>query len=163
MLARDLMNKKPVTARPDMTCEEVQELLVLNKISGAPVIDDEERLVGVISMSDVLATGMNLMYAPDFVESSRLDRVLEAEGFHLESVSEGFVSDFMSRNVITAYPDTTAEDMARIMVNKRIHRLIIVHPKDQSVLGIVSTFDLLLAVFENRQCQGKCPQELLNA
>lgn len=148
LTAQNVMNRRPITARPDMTCEEVQELLLANRISGAPVVDAEGRLVGVISMSDILSTGLNLVYSPGFLESDVLDRALENEGFHLETVSEGFVADFMTRQVITVTPETPVETLAGIMYKNRIHRVVVVDARDGSLRGIVSTFDLLKVMME---------------
>lgn len=146
LTAQAIMNRTLITARPDMTCEEVQELLVANRISGAPVVDEAGRLIGIISMSDILNTGLNLAFSPSFQESDVLDRALESEGFHLETLTEGFVSDFMTRRVITAPPDTAIEALAEIMYKNRIHRVVIVDARDQQPCGIVTTFDLLKAL-----------------
>ncbi len=145
LTAQSMMNRHVITARPDMTCEEVQELLVANRISGAPVVDETGCLVGLISMSDILNTGLNLAFSPSFQESDALDRALESEGFHLESITEGFVSDFMTRRVITATPETAIEALAEIMYKNRIHRVVIVDARNQQLCGIVTTFDLLKA------------------
>ncbi len=50
---KDLMIKKVVTVPPDYTIEEAAELLLENKISGLPVVDRKERLIGIITRSDI--------------------------------------------------------------------------------------------------------------
>lgn len=151
--AIDIMNPRPITAHPGMTCEALQELLVENRISGAPVVDEDGVLHGVISMTDILSSGLNRPYAPGYFEDTRLERMLEEEGFHLETITSGYVEDFMSRDVITAFPLTPLADLAERMYANRIHRLIVVDPQDNLVLGIVTTFDMLKLL---RQKSGAC-------
>ena len=57
---RDLMSKKPVTARPDFTVEEAAELMMNNKISGLPVLDGTGALVGVITRHDLFKVLISL-------------------------------------------------------------------------------------------------------
>lgn len=145
--AKNLMSRAVITARPEMSCEEIMELFSANRISGAPVINPEGVLIGVISMSDVLSFGMDIPYRQSYFEEAYLDRVLAKEGFHIEVSSEsGFVSDYMSRNVYTVLPDTPIEDIAELMYRHRIHRVIVVNPSEQKPVGLVSTSDLVRAI-----------------
>ena len=98
--AIDIMNPRPIMAHPGMTCEALQDLLVENRISGVPVVDEDGVLRGVISMTDILTSGLNRSYLPTWFEDSRLDTMLAEEGFHLETVTGGYVEDFMSRALI---------------------------------------------------------------
>jgi acetoin utilization protein AcuB len=50
---KDIMSKNPITVSPDLTVEETAETLLKNKISGAPVLDDRGKIVGVITQSDI--------------------------------------------------------------------------------------------------------------
>ncbi len=141
--AKDIMSQKPITARPEMTVEELQELFTINRISGAPVVDTNGVVIGVITVNDILKAGINLPYVSGFFEDINIDRILAEEGLLVESFTEGFVSDFMTRNVFTAYPETPVNELAQIMYENRIHRVIIVKPNEQKPLGVVTTFDLL--------------------
>lgn len=53
--AKDIMSDKLVVARSNMTIEEAVKLLVNNKITGLPVVDDKGRMVGVLSEYDIIA------------------------------------------------------------------------------------------------------------
>ena len=141
--AKDIMTPEVVTASPDMTCEEVQELLFMHKISGTPVVDERGVLVGVISLTDILQKDIELFVENTIDDEEQVDKLLERKGFHVEWLSEGFVSDYMTRNVKTALPDASAEELASILYNYKIHRIIIVEKNEQKPVGIVSTFDLL--------------------
>lgn len=141
--ARDIMSQKVIKARPGMTCEQVRDLLVSNKISGLPVVDSKGVLLGVISMSDILNSALNGVYNDRFPEPRILDQLLEEEGFQLEQTAEGYASDMMTRSVIRAFPETPVPKLAELMYTYRIHRVIIVEPHSNKVVGIVTAYDLL--------------------
>lgn len=147
--AKDIMSRKLITAHPAMMCEEVMELLIANRITGAPVVNSQGVLLGVITLFDLVSNDMNLPYAGSFFEASRLDALLSDEGLHLELVSEGAVSDYMTHEVFTATPETPVEELARTMYLNRIHRIIILKPNEQIPMGIVTTFDLLKVIAED--------------
>ena len=50
---KSIMTKNPITVLPDLTVEETAEILLENKISGAPVVDDKGKVVGVITQTDI--------------------------------------------------------------------------------------------------------------
>ncbi len=140
--AREIMSTDPVCAEPSMTLRQVSRLLVENDISGAPVVDESGRLVGVISKTDLirrLAEG-GMAVAPAFFFES-----LEDSG---EDVGEAVpeteirVEDCMAEDPITASPDATAKEIALLMCNAGVHRVIVVD-EEGFPEGIITTLDLL--------------------
>jgi acetoin utilization protein AcuB len=57
---KDIMTKDPITVPPDYTVEETAQVLLESKISGAPVVDDSEKVVGIITQSDLFRVLMSL-------------------------------------------------------------------------------------------------------
>jgi predicted transcriptional regulator len=145
--AKTLMSHPVITLQPEMTCEEAIDILITHRIGGAPVVNRQGGLIGVLSLHDVLKSGMAFSASGgDYFSESVIDRMLAQEGFHLEIPTQGFVSDFMTRQVFIAEPDTPVAELAQRMREQRIHRLIILDPRNQKPVGIVSTFDLLRAL-----------------
>lgn len=140
--AKDIMSEMIITARPDMATEEAAELFMINRITGAPVVDANGVLIGVITIHDLLSAERSPLYTTSYFSQDLLEQKLAEFGFHVEPTG-GIVSDFMSRNVYTAYPDTTIEELARMMYQQHIHRIIILKPNEQKPIGVVTTFDLL--------------------
>jgi acetoin utilization protein AcuB len=56
----DIMTKDPITVPPDFTVEETAEILLKNKISGAPVLDDQGKIVGTITQTDIFRALLSL-------------------------------------------------------------------------------------------------------
>ncbi len=55
-----IMSRYPITLSPDHTMEEAAEIMLTNKISGAPVLDDDKNIVGMITKSDIFKAMMAL-------------------------------------------------------------------------------------------------------
>lgn len=116
------MEKDVITIAPETPISEVQRLFVEDEIHGAPVVDEDGRVLGVISTADVLRIGQEY--------GDRL-RDLTAE-------------DAMTKDLVSAPPTATAIELATTMYRQRVHRILIV--EDRALVGIVTTFDLLRAM-----------------
>ncbi|MFD0268229.1 CBS domain-containing protein [Streptomyces sp. NPDC127106] len=122
----DLMTDEVVSVAPDTAFKDVAKLLAQYDISGVPVLDDEDHVVGVVSQTDLLAgTGPH----PDPVGGGAPVK-LPAAG------------DIMSAPAVTVRAEETAADAARLMTRRGIERLPVVDVEDRLV-GIVTRRDLL--------------------
>lgn len=137
--AKDVMSSDLVTVSPHMTCKELEELFISEKISGAPVVNEIGELQGVISVYDVLESE----YHHNFFSDSYQEFNYGDGNTPLEHLYEDRVEDYMSRKAHTAYPETPVKELAQQMYNNKIHRVIILDPLTEKPVGIVSTFDLL--------------------
>ncbi len=122
-VANQVMTQNPICVDHLMRCEEVRELLLSKKITGAPVIGSAGQLVGVISIMDLLIYEQNASFSS------------EASG--------GYVSDYMSPIQEVGHLETPVIQLAKIMSQHRMHRIVIVKPKDNKPVGIVSTLDII--------------------
>lgn len=140
--AREIMSTDPVCAAPSMTLRQVSRLLVENDISGAPVVDESGRVVGVISKTDLvrrLAEG-GMAVAPAFFFES-----LEESGEDVgEAVPETeiLVEECMAEEPITVKPEATAQEIARLMCDTGVHRVVVIDGEGFPE-GIITTLDLL--------------------
>src|SRR5574342_291684 len=79
LTAKDIMTKDVITVRPDTSIEELASLLVENRISGAPVVDDSGNLYGIVTENDLISrnkrlhipTVVSFLDAAIYLESSR--------------------------------------------------------------------------------------------
>jgi CBS domain-containing protein len=147
LTAGDIMSCPVVCAREEMTVRELVTLLQEHRISGVPVVDAEESLAGVISITDLLSLGVDpAADAPessDFHTSPSMDRLSEASEFIApeDEVLDRPIAHLMSRHVITTSEKATVGEVADLMLSHRIHRLIIV--RGARIVGIVSVSDIL--------------------
>jgi CBS domain-containing protein len=153
LTAKDVMNPEVLTVRVDLTVRELVAFLTENQISGAPVVDLEGRLVGVVSVTDVAE---NDAERPDLVGDrsipadvrgweSRIDSD-DIRPLHIES-DDLLVRDIMTPTVYTVPEDTPVARIAQAMVAGRIHRLLVTH-RGRAV-GIVTSLDLVRLLAED--------------
>ena len=142
MLVRDVMTHDPVCASPAMTALELAELFEGNGISGAPVVDVKDRVIGVVSRTDLVHRCLEapLGTAPGGMFEALAEGL--AEGMTLDSEALGVVEEFMTPDPVTASEDETIGVVAHRMASERVHRVIVVDDA-MKALGVVTTLDLL--------------------
>lgn len=143
----DLMTDEVVSVVPGTSFKEVAKLLAQHDISGVPVLDEEDRVIGVVSHTDLLARAAtepsgssyagepgHAPYAPepDAAAAAR-------DGSWPQATTAGGV---MSAPAITVHADEPAADAARLMTRRGVERLPVVDVEDRLV-GIVTRRDLL--------------------
>jgi CBS domain-containing protein len=143
MQARDLMVSPVVTVQPSASVKEVAKLLLEQGISAVPVVDDQGKLVGVVSEGD-------LLHRPEIGSERRrswwLLGLTDEETLAAEYVKAHArkVADVMTRKVITAAPDASLHELATLMEANAIKRVPIV--EDGRLVGIVSRANLVRAL-----------------
>jgi CBS domain-containing protein len=142
----ELMNPDVVALRPEHSVTEAQQLLAERRVSGAPVVDESGRVVGVVSQNDLVRKATH----PDTAEKAGqfFSSVEDYADLGETPVPPGStrVADVMNKRVYSVNRDTGVAVAANIMRERRIHRLIVT---DKGVLvGIVTSLDLLRVVEE---------------
>jgi CBS domain-containing protein len=146
--ARDVMTRSVVSVGPDTPLLDVYRLFVAEQIHGAPVVDDEELLIGVVSSSDLLRAAdeergtaiSSSDYLRDLVEFSGPDWGKGLSDFQ-NRLAALTVADVMTPTAVTVRPDTPVSEVARILRQHQVHRVWV--EDEGRVCGVVSTFDLL--------------------
>ena len=147
---KDLMNPDIMSVADEMTTDELARYLIEREISGAPVVDSQGHIIGVVSMTDI---GRNIA-EPSDIESSRSSdfyRDIVAD-FTLDKAAESYIEERVTvRDVMTPVihqiPVTASvAEAARIMVDHHIHRLIVTQGKEP--VGIITSIDILKMVAE---------------
>ena len=142
--ARDIMTVEPVCVNPSTTVRELARVFEDNEISGAPVVDQEGRVVGVVSKTDLIR---RCTEGTDELPPAYLFEVLSEQGDRDETsevIPEPLVcvEDFMTEDPLMVPPDVCVTTVARLMFDKRIHR-VIVADDEKFPIGIITSMDLL--------------------
>jgi CBS domain-containing protein len=146
MKVGEVMQKTVVAVKKGTPYREVAKILVEKKVSGAPVIDETGKIIGVVSEKD-LFRAVYPSYE-DFYESpeSHLDFEELEEG--VKAANNKKVEDFMSSRLITADPETPILKIGALMVATGIHRVPVV--VDGKVVGMVGRGDIYRAILKER-------------
>ncbi len=138
MRARELMSTPVVMVRPETPVKEVAELMVAHGVSGVPVVDRFDHLVGIVSESDLLR---KIEYAePGRGLPGLLDLLAGAIGTHRATLART-AADLMTSRVVTAGPDASVRELVHLMTVYDINRVPIVDAG--RLVGIVTRADIL--------------------
>ncbi len=146
MKASDIMTKYVYTLKPDDPAQMFADMICRLGVAGAPVVDDDDRLVGIVSEKDLLKK-MFPSYGT-FLQSPGESMDFEKMEENCESMGHFTVRDIMTANVITAPPETPVLKLASTMILKRVRRIPIVD--GGKLVGLVSQGDVHRAVFRCR-------------
>jgi CBS domain-containing protein len=135
---REIMSRKLVTLRPEMAALDAAELLLKKGISGAPVVDDEGHLLGLLSEYDCLRATAAADYEMDAHDAIEL------------------VGDLMSTECLTVTPDTNLFTLAHEFVSRRVRRFPVV--ENGKLIGQVSRRDALRAAVKLRRLMASQPR-----
>ncbi|MCH7783529.1 CBS domain-containing protein [candidate division KSB1 bacterium] len=140
----EIMVKDVVCVHTSVSLQELVEIFFSKSVSGVPVIDDDSKLVGIISKTDLVTHGLekelNTIIGTKMADSSLSD-LPDFDNLLGPEPSQSTVGEIMTSPVITAEPRTKVSKIARIMLENKIHRVVIT--KKDRVVGIVSSMDLL--------------------
>lgn len=140
---KNVMVKDVIFLKPGMPVSEAAEIFVKNDINGAPVLDDENKLVGIVTDSDLLMQDVRVHF-PTSIQLLAGTILLGSEKKFEERFRRAIgakVADVMTKEVHTAHMDDTLEDVATLMAEKGIGRVPIMD--DNKVVGIVTKRDII--------------------
>ena len=140
MLVRDVMTPQVISISKYESVVHVANILADKNISGLPVVDKENKVIGIITQADILSM---VGVGRDHTFKDLLKYML-GEPLHERRVGD-HVGDIMTAPALTIRPEASVADAVRIMDEKRIRRLTVVNSANE-LIGIVTRADILKAV-----------------
>ena len=143
MRARDVMVSPVITAKPSASVREVAQLFLKHRISAVPVVDDQDRIVGIVSEGDLLhrAEAATSRQRSWWLLALTSDETLAGEYVKAHARR---ITDVMTTNVVTVGPDTPVHEIATLLERKAIKRVPVV--ENGRLVGVVSRANLIQAV-----------------
>jgi CBS-domain-containing membrane protein len=145
MTARDLMSREMVVIPQHSSLRHAAHLLTQARVSGAPVVDEMGRCVGVISTTDFMRWVDHEQPAEMHRPRSQACVCSDWEVVSPEILPVDEVRTYMTMDPVKVGPGTPIEELARMMLDAHIHRLIVADEEARPI-GIVTTTDILAAV-----------------
>ena len=144
--AQDIMSQNAVTVNTNTSIRDLAALLLAHKISGAPVTDDNGKVIGVVTESDLifqnkkihLPTAVAILDAFLFLERPEK---LEKE---LKKIAGSKVGDICSHDLISVTPETSLEELATLMAEKKIHTLPVM--SGDNLVGVIGKSDIIRTI-----------------
>ena len=152
LTAKDVMNEDVLSVGMDWSVEYLTDFLVENGISGAPVTSEDGKLVGVVSLTDIVRH--NSLPGKD----SRLDNPYDyyrhglehqyakedIRSLSIETEPLDTVRDIMTPMIFDVNEDTQVKQVADTMIRGRIHRVFVT--REQKLVGVITTVDMLKVI-----------------
>jgi len=144
LLAKKIMVKKVITIKKDASIEKLSELLLKNKISGVPVVDDDGKMVGIATEGDLIIRDSDLHFPRYF---KLLDSIIYLESLNkfksnLKKYLGTKVEDVMTAKVRTVMENTPVSEVANIMIRNNVNRVPVQNRKGDLV-GIITRADIV--------------------
>jgi len=155
--AEEVMVHDVTTLRRDDTLANAAYTFLHKQISGAPVVDNDGRCVGVLSVTDVLGAAEKVAERQaEIAEAffSRSDLVLPATVYEddlaavrdkIAPAAEQPVEIFMVKDLVWIRSDDTVEKVARDFIDAHIHRVLVIDNKGK-LAGLITTTDVIAAL-----------------
>jgi len=143
MIVNDIINQSVKTARGNTPIKDIASMMCLNEISGVPVIDDDNTLIGIISEKDILKA----MF-PDVTELMEAGKKTDFESIEADyrDVMHKTASDLMTQIVAYVTPDMPLLKAVSMMCVYKIRRIPVTDDY-KKLLGIISIGDVHKAIF----------------
>ena len=142
MKVKEIMTKDVTSVTPDTNAKEALELLLKMQISGLPVIDKENKLIGMFTEKDILR-----YILPSYIE--KVGRFIYEENpkatrKKFQDLKDLSVSKLMRKDVVTVDENTGLCEIARLMLTQKVRRIPVLD-KEKKVVGIVAREDIVRA------------------
>jgi len=146
LTAKDIMTPEVITVKPDLSVEKLAEILWENKISGVPVLDDNDTLVAVVTENDLIDQTKKI-HIPSVI--TLLDSVffLESGGKmekQIKKITGATVGDICAEKLVSVNEETPLNEIATIMAEKRVHTLPVLC--GDKLVGVVGKSDIIRTV-----------------
>jgi len=146
LFVRDVMTTNVIAISKYETIMNVANILTSKNISGLPVVDKENKVLGIVTQADILSM-VGVSREHTFKD---LLKYMLGERLH-ERKMGNLAGDIMTSPALTVKPDANIAEAVRIMEEKRIRRLTVVDDKN-ALIGILTRADILKAVINKLKC-----------
>lgn len=156
---QDAMQKEVITVRRVDKIEDAAKILREKKISGAPVVDEDNKMMGIVSEGDIMrllefhSPNLNLILPSplDLIELPiRMKSEYDEISAGLKKASLMLVQEIMTRKVIKISPEKSISDAAELMDSHKVKRLPVVDEKGDMV-GIITRGDIIGAMVKSNE------------
>lgn len=143
LVAREIMTTKIITITPETAVSKLAQILATSNIGGAPVVDEEGRLLGVVTESDLIdqtkkvhiPTVVAILDSLIFLE--RPDKMEK----DIRKIAGTVVGDIYSKNPVTVSEETPLDEIATIMAKKHVHTLPVM--RGEQLVGVIGKGDII--------------------
>lgn len=139
----DIMTTTVIKVQPETRVSEVARLMSQHHLSGLPVVNEADEVIGVVTELDMMLRNTHFKL-PDFIFIFDMMFPLELPGHYRERLEKALgttARELMSEPAVTITPDATIDELVELLVKRRINPVPVV--EDERLVGIVSRADII--------------------
>lgn len=146
--AKYIMTTDVIVAKKGDTISEVANILISEKIGGLPVVDEDGKVIGIISETDIIKKEKRAHSTP-FINI--LEGIIFLDDFNkmeqdLKQIAAYKVEDLMSTSIVKVNENDTFDNVANIMIKKSINRVPVVD-EENKLKGIICRSDIIRSMY----------------
>ena len=144
--ARDIMTQDVVTVNKSQPISDLSKLFIENHFNGVPVLDDSEKVIGVVTQGDLIEQNKNL-HIPTVIALFDAVLFLESEKKFEDDVKKltgSKIADIYHKNPVTVSLDTDLNEITTLMAEKDVHTLPVLD--GDKLVGIIGKRDVIRAI-----------------
>lgn len=143
LTVKDIMTTQVITLSPDTDIVQAANILLENRINGAPVVDEQGCILGILCQSDLVAQQKKIPLPTVFTLLDGYISLTSAKQLEkqVRKIAAWTVSDAMTPDPVTIQSDTSIETVAALMVDSKFHTLPVM--EGDKMVGIIGKVDLL--------------------
>ena len=142
MQIKEIMTKDVITVRPDMPLKNVGKLFKEKRISGVPVIDKDDAIVGIVTITDMMKL---LKDIHNWKQLELIEPGLGISNQYEQEKADARVDKYMTKVVTTIEEDRSVETGLEVMLDNNIHSIPVT--KDGRLVGIIGVRDIISCCF----------------
>ncbi len=143
----DIMTQSVITVKRETSVKELARILTHHNISGAVVVDDEDKVIGIVTESDLIFQNKKF-HIPSVI--AILDSYFFLENpdkmeQEIKKMAGATVGDIFSKDVVTVQENTTIAEIATIMSEQHVHTLPVLNDNNRLV-GVIGKKDIIKTI-----------------
>ncbi|MBI1912152.1 MAG: CBS domain-containing protein [Deltaproteobacteria bacterium] len=149
MIAANIMTKSVLALSPDKTVIDAMKLISQQKIRQIPVVDSDNRVLGVITPRKLMKAILPKYIAEGMVEDVRFAPELPEFSQNIDSLAFKKIDELLDRDFVSITPGTSTMEIAALFVNskKPIESILVLDDKKR-LLGIISPWDIFKKLWD---------------
>lgn len=141
--AKDIMRKNVITVKPETSVEEIGRLFIEKGISGAPIVNENDMLIGIVTENDLISQNRKfhiptILRVFDAFIPLDSDSRMEKE---IKKMTASTVEEICTKDVLTVDEETPLAEVATIMTEKMIHLIPVVN--NGKIVGIIGKKEVI--------------------
>lgn len=144
MQVKDIMNADVISVSIDTRVDEVANILVEKKIHGVPVVDENKKIIGIVTETNFFAKVDGDFYLSQFIKNIKKSKLPDVDDLNSDSkiTPETKVGEIMTKNCVFVDPEMDADELFAVFRKYGFHTIPVAN-KDGILCGIVSIADII--------------------